>query len=311
MQNLTPLVDRRFQSFAEATDAVLDALASSLPGSIVLNQNDTDADLCRVFDSLGPSFAGTERGMIMPVDGDRVGVPFLVALGVKDVVSVPVELSAGLLAGVLMAISPDEGAYAPEHTTMLAIAARVLGYEWERVRTSAELRILRQQARAGQQYDPETDLPNRAGFLGLLEREWRLARRGTLPSTVVAIRVEMSNDEVDRAAALKHLAVKDAAEVLISAARNTDHVGRLAEWTMGVVMIGCDDEAHVTPLINRYSDALRRATESRGFDLSVFSGAQRLIESSSAQLAMELAETAANERFAALALSAAADPELG
>ena len=186
LQNLVPLVDRRFQSFAEATDAALHSLTASLPGYIVLTQIEPDADLCRVFDYRGPTF-GVERGMIMPIRGDRVDPAFLKSLGVKDLAAVAVELNAGIVGGMLLAISRDENVYQPDHSTMLAIAARVLGYEWERVRTRAELRTLQQQVREGDQYDPETGLRNRAGFEELLDREWRLARRGTLPSTVVVI----------------------------------------------------------------------------------------------------------------------------
>ena len=231
LEKLAPLVDRRFQSFAEATDAALDSLAASLPGCIVLTQIELDGGVCRVFDFRGPNFVGTERAMVMPTDGERVDAAFLDSLGVKDVISVPVELNAGIVGGVLLAISPEENSYTREHSTVIAIAARVLGYEWERVRTRAELRTLLQQVRDGDQYDPETGLRNRVGFEELLHREWRLARRGTLPSTVVAIRIEMSSDEPDGAAALKHLAAKDAAEVLAGAARGTDHVGRIGEWS--------------------------------------------------------------------------------
>ncbi len=309
LQSLLPLVDRRFQSFAEATDAALAALAASVPGCIVLNQVDVDADVCRVLDSRGPNFAGTERGMIMPLDGDRVERSFLRNAGVKNLATVPVELNAGLIAGVLMAISPDEDVYGPEHRMMLLVAARVLGGEWERVRARAELRTLRQQVRDSDQYDPETALRNRANFEKLLDREWKLAHRGTVPSTVVAIHIEMTSDELDGATALKHLAIKDAAEVLSSVARNTDHVGRLDEWTLGVVMIGCDDESGVSPLISRYCDGLRRATEGRAFDLHVSSGSQRLIETPSSLEALGSAEATAAERAATPVLSG--QPELG
>lgn len=311
LEKLAPLVDRRFQSFAEATDAALDSLAASLPGCIVLTQTELEGGVCRVFDFRGPNFVGTERAMVMPTDGERVDAAFLDSLGVKDVISVPVELNAGIVGGVLLAISPEENSYTREHSTVIAIAARVLGYEWERVRTRAELRTLLQQVRDGDQYDPETGLRNRVGFEELLHREWRLARRGTLPSTVVAIRIEMSSDETDGAATLKHLAAKDAAEVLAGAARGTDHVGRIGEWSFGVVMIGCDDEAGVMPLIQRYEDALSRATDSRAFQLSVSSGSQRLVEASSAQIALESAEAEANEQIVTPTLAGSNLPEPG
>jgi GGDEF domain-containing protein len=310
LQSLMPLVDRRFQSFAEATDAALAALAAWVPGCIVLSQIGDDADFCRVLDSRGSNFAGTERGMIMPLDGDRVERSFLTSAGVNDLASVAVELNAGVIAGVLMAISPEEDSFGPEHRMMLVVAARVLGGEWERVRSRAELRTLRQQVRDSDQYDSETAVRNRICFEKLLDREWQLAQRGTVPSTVVAIHIEMTSDELDGATALKHLAIKDAAEVLNSVARNTDHVGRLDEWTLGVVMIGCDDESGVTPLMGRYCDALRRATESRAFELHVSSASHRLVESPSSKEALEAAEATAREQQGATPVISG-HPEMG
>ena len=53
LQSLFPLISRRFQSFAEATDAALDVLADQVPGEIVLGQIEAGDDKLRVLDVRG------------------------------------------------------------------------------------------------------------------------------------------------------------------------------------------------------------------------------------------------------------------
>jgi GGDEF domain-containing protein len=315
LQHLVPLINRRFQSFAEATDAALGVLAGALPGTIVVGQIEPEGNSCRVLDARGDGGPGVDRGAMLPLavpagngngngtgahsralrDGtnDQLDPEFLRSLGFAGSLSLPVELSDGNVVGVLCAVAPDDGLYRHEHVIILGLAARLLSYEWERVRSRAELRQLRQRAADGASADPETGLPNRAAFGDLLDREWRLAKRGTVNSTVVALRIEVDASEPELEASHTLLALKDAAEVLAGAVRTTDHVGRLDELTLGVVMIGSEDPAGVAALVGRYEQALHRHTRGRPFEISLSVGFQTLDQAASFEAALEVAEQGA------------------
>ena len=70
----------------------------------------------------------------------------------------------------------------------------MLAYEWERVHTRNELRELKQRIGVATNADADTGLPGRARFLDLLEREWKLARRGTVETMAVCFRVEAGDE---------------------------------------------------------------------------------------------------------------------
>ena len=66
LQQLVPLINRRFQSFAEATDAALGVLAGALPGTIVVAQVEPEGNVCRVLDTRGTGGERLERGSLLP-----------------------------------------------------------------------------------------------------------------------------------------------------------------------------------------------------------------------------------------------------
>ncbi len=310
MQSLVPLISQRFQSFSEATDATLDVLTEQVPGEIVLGQVEPDDDRLRVLEVRGASIIGIERGNLLPLvrvnstggrgprgrilDGtagiDDLDAEHLRSLGLAEWIALPLEMSDGAVVGIVAALSRRQGDFSAEHVVLLGLSARMLAYEWERVRTRNELRQLRHRADAGGDSDPDTGLPGRDRFLDLLEREWRLARRGTVESMAVCLRVR-AGDEPD-GSPLSVLALKDAAEALAGAARTTDQIGRLGPMELGVAMIGCNDESGVAALVHRFEQALRRVTHGRPVDVRVVHGSVALSETESPTEAVERAERA-------------------
>ncbi len=310
LQSLFPLISRRFQSFSEATDATLDVLTDQVPGEIVLGQVEPDEDRLRVLEVRGASIIGIERGNLLPLarvkaaggrgpedgmlDGtagiDDLDADHLRSLGLSEWVALPLELSDGAVVGIVAALSRRQGDFNAEHVVLLGLAARMLAYEWERVRARNELRRLRHRLHADGNADPETGLPGRDRFLDLLEREWRLARRGTVSSMAVCFRVH-AGDEAE-GSPLSVLALKDAAEALAGAARTTDQIGRIGPMELGVAMVGCEDEAGVEALVHRFEQALRRVTHGRPVPVSVTHGSASLGDTESPLEALERAESA-------------------
>ena len=320
LQSLFPLINRRFQSFAEATDAALDMLASQVPGEIVLGQIEADEDRLRVIDVRGASIVGIERGHMIPlaevspanglgpgstVDrGDRRGSTtstpsHLQSIGLGEWVALPLEMSDGAIVGMVAALSRRQGDYSAEHVVLLGLTARMLSYEWERVNTRNELRDLRQRVGETSDADADTGLPGRARFLDLLEREWKLARRGTVETMAVCFRVEAGDEPAGSPLAVR--ALKDAAEALAGAVRSTDQVGRIGPMDLGVAMIGCVDEAGVEALAQRFTGNLRRVTHGRPVEVQVGHGSIALGGTASATAALELAERAVSQRAVATA----------
>jgi GGDEF domain-containing protein len=304
------LISRRFQSFAEATDATLDVLAAQLPGEIVLGQIEAGDDRLRVLDVRGASIVGIERGNMLPLakaksanglgpdstllEGtngiDDLEAAHLQSLGLAEWIALPLEMSDGAIVGIVAALSRRQGDYKADHVVLLGLSARMLAYEWERVHTRTELRELRQRIGAATNADADTGLPGRAGFLDLLSREWKLARRGTVETMAVCFRVEAGDEEIGSPAAV--LALKDAAEALAGAVRSTDQIGRIGEMELGVAMIGCPNEAGVDALVQRFAHGLRRVTHGRPVEVSVAHGAIPLGGTASAEEALDQATRA-------------------
>ena len=310
LQSLFPLISRRFQSFAEATDAALDVLAEQVPGEIVVGQIETGDDQLRVLDVRGAEIVGIERGNMLPLatrksanglgpdetvlEGangiDDLDAHHLQGLGLGEWIALPLEMSDGGVVGIVAALSRRQGDYRAEHVVLLGLTARMLAYEWERVHTRATLRELQQRIGAATNADPQTGLPDRERFLDLLEREWKLARRGTVETMAVCFRLEAGDERPGSPSAV--LALKDAAEALSGAARSTDQVGRIGEMELGVAMIGCENLAGVDALAERFTNGLRRVTHGRPVSVSISHGAIALSETSSAEEALEMAERA-------------------
>lgn len=317
---LTRLTDRRFRSFSEAVDSVLEALDREIPGTVVLGQLDPAEQLCRVLEVRGADDQ-IRRGMTLPLaplatDGDPVSAgengsdvdgkldeQFLRSLSVTASLARPLEMSDGSIIGTLYALDTESDSYRVPHLVMLGVAARVLSYEWEDVSRQAELRRLRERVRDVQSSDAETGLPNRDRFLDLLEREWRLTARGSLHSILVACQVNLDATPDEVPGTIASLALKEAAEVLSGTARSTDHVGRTGAMDLAVILVGCHGDEGAQAFLRRYQEGVRRVTRGRAVPISVSCSMLSLADSASASEALEHAERLAREGSPASALS--------
>jgi GGDEF domain-containing protein len=308
---LIPLVGR-FQSFAEAAEVSLNGLARAVPGAVILGQFDSHEEVCRVTDHAGIGIDGLARGVRLPLagsvkrdgnrlvsglgsepGGDWLDGEFLRSLSVESWLTLPLEVSDGNVVGLLCAFAPEAGVYQVDHVALLGVAARMLSYEWERVQTRAELRSLRNRVGNGQNMDTETGLANREGFVGLLDREWKLAKRGTVRTVVVAFHVKVSDTHHGPGSPLATLAVKDAAAVLAGTTRATDHVGRVRQMDLAAILVGCDGAPGAEAFIRRYQGALERASRARPVSIAVSWGFQALEDADSPVDALSRAENAA------------------
>lgn len=292
---LAALAARRFGSFAEAAEAALGGLAEAVPGTIVLGRFDPDGEACRVTDLRGAPIAGLSRGVALRLVGpdEWIDPELLRGVGIESSLTVPLELSDGNVVGLLCALDRPAGAYRTDHLLLLMLAARILGYEWEEVRTQAELRGLREQVRDRGKTDFETGLINRDSVVEVLDREWRLAKRSSVRSFVVACRIEVRGSGGSAAAPVATLGLKDAADVLAGSARATDHVGRVGAMTLAAVLVGCDSPEGAQAFVDRYRRALDRATEGRPFAVTAACAFFDLEHADSAPEALARAEAGA------------------
>ena len=292
---LVALVSRRFQSFAEAAEAALAGVAKSLPGTLGLGQFDPDGETCRVTDLAGAPTPGLQRASILRLAGpeaDWLDRDLMRSVGIESSLVAPLEISDGKIVGLLFALAPHPRAYGPDHLVLLGVAARILATEWEGVQTRAELRRLRDTARDGRRTDVETGLANRDTFLELLEREWKLVKRSSVRSAVVACQVDVNGAGNGHGSPVDLLGLKDAADVLAGSARTTDYVARIDARELGVVLVGYDGPDGAESFIQRYHQALERATGGRPFAVHVSCAYQDLGPTESGLEALGRAEAA-------------------
>lgn len=303
---LVRLAGRRFQSFSEATEAVLGALETVVPGALVLGQVDEDERTCRVLDAQGDPIEGVRPGLTLPLAGGGNGhvettpgvdETFLRSLSIHSCLTAPLEMSNGSIAGQLCAFDTRSGVYRADHTALLAVGARLLSHEWESVHGRAELRRLKARLDAGPSTDPHTGLVGREAFFELLDREWRLSERGTVQSMLVVCRIGAETAEGAAGTPQLLLAVKDAAEVLNSTARTTDHVGRIGEDRLAAVLIGCQEEG-AAAFLSRFQAAMGRVSRSRPVAVTLDCALQALAGTASAEVALATAERAVATRAA-------------
>jgi GGDEF domain-containing protein len=294
-QQTSPLAlfaERRFRSFSEAADVLLETLADVLPGTVALARLETDERVHRVIDARGRDLAGLAPGVVLPQAGDAIDPDALRDLGAVSWLIAPLELSNGRIVGVLCAVDDGSAGHEPEHEALLATAGRMLSYEWESVELRSEVRRLRGRVNAGPGYDAETGLPDRASFLDQLGHEWRLTERGTVQSVLVACRVANGSDASSKLR--RTLALKVAAEVLEGATRETDRVGRVDDETLGAVLVGCRPED--TPnFVARFLSALERVSGGDQPQVTVSCGVQPLAGTPTPHEALDMAEASASE----------------
>ena len=307
MRALARLAGRRFHSFAEATDLVLGELTGALPiGRTVIAQIDRDDGLYRVIDARGDGIQGLEPHSTLRVVGAPAEEPrsaqqnapaaggtfdpgFLEALSVQSYLSAPLEIGGDGL-GILCAISPATDVYTQAHADLLTVCARLLAYEWESVRSRAELRRLSEAVRDGERSDPDTGLPNHAVFLASLRREWHLAKRGSLESHLIVFDLDgLPSIALRLGGPVATLLLKDAGEVLTSTLRQTDCVGRIGDTRLAAVLVGCKGRAGVEAFIDRYRSALGGVWEARPARPHLACGSHSLAEAISPEIALQQA----------------------
>jgi diguanylate cyclase (GGDEF)-like protein len=291
---------RRFQSFSEAATSVLDLVHAAAPGErVALAQIDWEEGTCRMIDARGDD--GSVRGVILPLagafptanglDAGRLIDPAaLNALGFGRCSAAPLDASDGSTVGLLLATG--EGPHLP----LLPVAARLLSYEWESISTRAELRRLSELARDRERTDPVTALANRRTMLEAVGREWELGRRGTVMSYLVVVRVAGREELRERGgSAAADLLLKDVSEVLSGGVRRTDHLGRVDDDLLAVVLVGCALESGAQAFVARCERALAGVTAGRPAPIELAYGFQALAEAQSGEEALAIAEHAARE----------------
>jgi diguanylate cyclase (GGDEF)-like protein len=291
---LARLAERRFPSFSEAADAVLDLLESELPaGSILVGQVDWDGGEYRLIDVRGEAAAVLQPGSTLPLShkGNGNGLldpDTLASLAVKSYLAVPLETSTGGGAVTVCALAAGTHLYTRSHLDLMAVAGRLLTYEWESVKWRADLRRLSERLRDPEKTDALTGLGNRTSFEEALEREWRLADRGSSDAFVVVLRLTNLAQVAERHGdGLKELLLKDAAEVLEASIRRSDHAGRLDDDVLGAVLVGCKGLEGAEAFYARFEQGLARVTRERRASLQVAHSIKALGECDSPEQGLE------------------------
>ena len=295
---LARLAERRFPSFSEAADSVLDALEAELPaGSVLLGQVDWDEGEYRLIDIRGEAaeriHPGDTLALAATARGEGLLDPdMLAALSVRSYLAVPLETSAGGGAITLCALASGTDLYNRTHLELLAVAGRLLTYEWETVKWRADLRRMGERLRDPERTDPLTGLLNRAAFAdGARERVARRRgrRRRVLPRGLPLPERRAAGGAARRA----H--VRAAAE----GRRGDDGGGdpplrpRRAAWR-GPATARCSSAARAARAPRRSSSASRRgssaATRERPATLDIAHAVIALGEAGSADAALTAAE---------------------
>jgi GGDEF domain-containing protein len=105
--------------------------------------------------------------------------------------------------------------------------------------------------------------------------------------------------------AVAELMLKDAADVMQSAIRRTDHAGRLGEDGFGAVLVGCKGLEGAAAFIGRYGQALTRVTHERPARLELAYAICSLGDAESPEAALARIESEAGSGAVELAGEAA------
>ena len=294
---LSRLAARRFASFADAANAVLDLLAGAVPGGcVLLGQVDWDAGECRVLDARG---GVVERGSSLPLSGGGDGSGLIWPEALASVcpgawVTAPLDAADGSVVALLIA-SPGAEVAPPRYLAqLLLVASRILSYEWESISTRAELHRLTEAVRDREHTEPVTGLPNRGALLGALEREWELARRGSVETFVVVAHLDERSTVAERhGQAVADLILRDVADVLTGAVRRADHLAQIADDALAIALVGCKGEEGARAFVARVARGLDRVAAARPAPARLSYGIQGLADTGSAAEAVELAEVSA------------------
>jgi diguanylate cyclase len=305
---LARVAERRFQSFSDAADSVLDVLEAALPASkIVLGQLDREDGSYRVIDVRGKGLLSIDPGSSLPwVQNPRASGPngngagmldpeYLRSLEVKSYLAVPLATSDGSNLGTLCAVGTETDLFNQAHVELLTLSGRLLTYEWESVRYRADLRRLEEQLRDPERTDAVTGLANRTSLLASVDREWRLSQRGTVTSWLLGCEVQGLRKVRDTYGdAMADLILKDVSEALGGTIRRTDHLGRVGESSFATVLVGCKGPEGARAFYARFNEAFGRVVSGRPVDVRVSYGALSLAEVESPEQALDAAEEAAH-----------------
>jgi diguanylate cyclase (GGDEF)-like protein len=305
---LARLAERRFQSFSEAADGVLDLLEDELPpGSVLLGQVDSEEGELRLIDVRGEAAETLTAGSALPLaakGGDGAGLldpATLTELAVRSYIAMPLQ-TQGSGAITLCALSSETDLFTRSHLELLAVAGRLLVYEWETVKWRADLRRLNERLRDPDRTDALTGLTNRTAFIEAVEHEWRLAERGSTESYLLACRLtNLVHVTARHGAGVGELLLRDAAGVMEEAIRRTDHVGRLRDDMFGAVLVGCKGQEGADAFFARFQHALARVTSERPATLDVSYAVMSLGGAESPEEALRQIEKAARKAQVAVA----------
>jgi diguanylate cyclase (GGDEF)-like protein len=304
LSSLARLAERRFTSFSEAADTVLDLLEAELPpGSVLLGRVDWDEAELRLIDVRGAVSSELQAGGTLPLaEGANTGGDGLLdpaalqRLSVRSYLALPLETSSGPGALTVCALASGTDVFTQTHLELLTVSGRLLTYEWESVKWRADLRRLSERLRDPERTDALTGLLNRIAFVEASEREWRLAERGTLETYVLACRITNIGQISQRHGnAVADLLLKDAADVMQTAIRRTDYAGRLADDVYGAVLVGCKGLEGAAAFIGRYGQGLQRVTHERPAQLEVTYAMCSLGDAESPEAALERVENEARD----------------
>jgi diguanylate cyclase (GGDEF)-like protein len=306
---LARLAERRFQSFSEAADGVLDLLEAELPpGSLLLGQVDSEEGELRLIDVRGDAADTVNAGSTLPLaqhlngnGGGLLDPATLEELSVRSYLAMPLQTHGGG-AITLCALSPGTDLFTRSHLELLAVAGRLLAYEWESVKWRADLRRLNERLRDPERTDSLTGLLNRTAFIEALEHEWRLAERGSTETYLLACRLtNLVHVTTRHGAGVGELLLHDTAGVMEEAIRRTDHVGRLRDDMFGAVLVGCKGQAGADAFFTRFQHALARVTSERPATLDVAYAVLALGRAESPEEALREIEKAARKAKVAVA----------
>lgn len=314
LSSLARLAERRFTSFSEAADTVLDLLEAELPpGSVLLGRVDWDEGELHLIDVRGAAASELQAGGTLRLaSGASSGGTGLLdpaalqGLSVRSYLALPLETSSGAGALTVCALASGTDVFTETHLELLTVAGRLLTYEWESVKWRADLRRMDERLRDPERTDPLTGLLNRTAFTEAVEREWRLAERGSTESYLLACRLANLSEVAGRyGSGVSELLLRDAADVMEADIRRTDHAGRLADDVYAAVLVGCKGREGADAFFERFQSALARVTSERPATLEVAYAVLALGKAESPDSALAEIQKAAKKAKVAVAEGAA------
>lgn len=282
LHSLAQLTERRFTSFSDAADAVLDVLDAELQArAILIGRCDWTEGMFRILDGRGDLEgleAGSELPLAVQVNGSGLLSPAaLQALAVRSYLAIPFETNDDTGGVTLCALGADDDSFSADDFDLLKVGGRLLAYEWESVHWRADLRRMGELLRHSEGTDPVTGLPDAASFASLLEREWQVTQQGAEQTYVVVCRALDLEPVTERCGqAVARQLLKDMADVLEAAIRNADHIGRTSADEISVLLVGCKGRAGADAFFARFLTSFARVTSGSAATLTVTHGARAL-----------------------------------